>query len=89
MIGVMPAGCRINQASAIAERLAADGAAVAAEDRPLSDLAPSPAFEAYCEASGGYGERVSERAQLAGAVERGLEAVRNGQQALINMICAD
>ena len=38
-----------------------EGEAVARGDMRLSDLGPSPAFEAYCAASGGFGERVVER----------------------------
>jgi acetolactate synthase-1/2/3 large subunit len=55
----------------------------------LSDLSPTPAFEMYAEASGGYGELVTERADLAAALRRGLDAVeRHGRQALINVICS-
>ena len=55
---------------------------------PLSELSPSPAFEKYCEASGGYGERVSERDQLPAALARALKVVREEKrQALLNVIC--
>ncbi|MBL8381051.1 MAG: thiamine pyrophosphate-requiring protein [Burkholderiales bacterium] len=63
------------------------GAAAKAPHVPLSPLAPSPDFEKYCEASGGYGEKVSSREQLPGALARGLAAVREGRQALLNVIC--
>lgn len=54
---------------------------------PLSSLAPMPDFEKYVEASGGHGERVETRAELAPAIERALAVVRNERrQALVNVI---
>ena len=54
---------------------------------PLSSLAPVPDFEKYVEASGGHGERVESREQLAPAIERALAVVKNeGRQALVNVI---
>jgi acetolactate synthase-1/2/3 large subunit len=65
-----------------------DGVAVAQHENRLSDLSPSPAFEAYCEASGGPGERVRRREQLRGAVPLALHAVeQQGRQALVNVEC--
>ena len=64
------------------------GAAVAQAQIPLSNLSPSPAFETYCEASGGYGEKVTTREQLPGALARALAVVRDERrQALLNVIC--
>lgn len=64
------------------------GSAVQSGEARLSDLSPAPAFEAYCEASGGFGERVTERADLEPALERALKAVRDeGRQALLNVTC--
>jgi acetolactate synthase-1/2/3 large subunit len=63
---------------------------VAAEDdgRLLADLSPAPAFEKLVEASGGYGERVSNPAELPAAIERALAVVaREKRQALLNVIC--
>ncbi len=55
---------------------------------PLSGLSPSPAFEKYCEASGGYGEKVTSREQLPAALARALKVVRDERrQALLNVIC--
>ncbi len=55
---------------------------------PLSSLAPAPEFERYAEASGGYGERVTEPAELPHALRRALDAVRNERrQALLNVVC--
>ena len=54
---------------------------------PLSSLAPMPDFERYVEASGGHGERVSERSGLLPALERALRVVREERrQALVNVI---
>ncbi len=65
-----------------------NGSAGQAASVPLSGLSPSPAFEKYCEASGGYGERVSSREQLPAALSRALKAVRDERrQALLNVIC--
>lgn len=56
---------------------------------PLSSLDPVPDFERYSEASGGYGERVTERGQLLPALERALQAVtQEKRQALLNVIGA-
>jgi acetolactate synthase I/II/III large subunit len=53
----------------------------------LSDLAPIPALERYVEASGGYGERVTTRAEITSALQRALHAVRvERRQAVINVI---
>jgi acetolactate synthase I/II/III large subunit len=52
----------------------------------LADLQPSPAFEKLIEASGGYGERVEKPADLPAALERAVKEVRNGRQALLNVI---
>jgi acetolactate synthase-1/2/3 large subunit len=64
------------------------GKAVAQGEKRLSDLSPAPAFEAYCEASGGYGERVTARGELVPALQRALHAVQQEQrQALLNVEC--
>jgi acetolactate synthase-1/2/3 large subunit len=55
---------------------------------PLSDLSPSPDFEKYAQASGGYGERVSDPAALPEAIARALAVVRDERrQALLNVVC--
>jgi acetolactate synthase-1/2/3 large subunit len=54
---------------------------------PLSSLKPVPDFEKYVEASGGYGERVTERDALMPALQRALDVVTNERrQALVNVI---
>jgi len=65
-----------------------EGRAVAQGESRLSDLSPSPALEAYSRASGGFGVRVSERADLRPALIEAIDAVRNGgRQALVNVEC--
>ncbi len=53
---------------------------------PLASIAPVPDFERYVQASRGHGERVTDRAQLLPALQRALEAVRGGRQALLNVM---
>ena len=65
-----------------------EGRAVTRGERRLSDLSPSPDFAAYCRASGGLGERVTERDELGPALERALHAVQaEGRQALLDVAC--
>jgi acetolactate synthase-1/2/3 large subunit len=55
---------------------------------PLSALAPTPDFEKYVEASGGYGEKVTQPGELMDAMKRALDVVRTQRrQALLNVIC--
>jgi acetolactate synthase-1/2/3 large subunit len=62
------------------------GDAAQAEQPPLSCLEPSPDYEKIVEASGGYGECVSDPAQLPAALQRALHAVRvEKRQALLNV----
>ena len=53
---------------------------------PLVDLTPSPRYEEIVRAFDGYGERVEDPTELLPAVRRGLEAVREGRQAVLNVI---
>jgi acetolactate synthase I/II/III large subunit len=63
------------------------GSAQAENDaHTLADLNPSPAFEKLIEASGGYGERVEKPEDLPAALARAVKAVREGRQALLNVI---
>lgn len=62
------------------------GAAAEAAQAPLSCLEPSPDYEKIVEASGGYGERVSDPAELPAALQRALHAMRvEKRQALLNV----
>ncbi|MEM7335115.1 MAG: thiamine pyrophosphate-requiring protein [Chloroflexota bacterium] len=53
---------------------------------PLTSLGQYSDFHKVCEAFGGYGEMVTKPSELLGALERAVTAVKNNQQALINVI---
>jgi acetolactate synthase-1/2/3 large subunit len=53
----------------------------------LSALTPSPRYEEMVRAFDGYGERVEDPAEVVPALKRGLAAVRDGRQALLNILC--
>jgi acetolactate synthase I/II/III large subunit len=55
---------------------------------PLTSLSPSPRFEEIVKAFDGYGERVERLPDLVPALRRGLEAVRGGRQAVVNILCS-
>ncbi len=55
---------------------------------PLTSLSPSPRFEDIVKAFDGHGELVERPAELVPALRRGLEAVRAGRQAIVNVLCA-
>ena len=63
-----------------------DGRASKANKVPLVDLQPSPDFEQTIAACGGYGERVEDPDDLVPAMERAMEKVEGGTQALLNII---
>lgn len=66
---------------------APDGYTANKVDIPLTELAPTPAYEMVCQAAGGYGECVEDPKQLPAALERALKVVREeGRQALLNII---
>jgi acetolactate synthase I/II/III large subunit len=71
-------------------RMYPEGHAAQAPDlSPLARLDPAPAFAAYAEASGGYGMRVSARAELRPALEAALRVVREERRhALVDVVCA-
>jgi acetolactate synthase-1/2/3 large subunit len=70
-------------------RMYPQGAVQKYDDVPMWSLAPAPQYEKYAEASGGYGEVVTERAALPDALARALKVVREERrQALLNVICA-
>jgi acetolactate synthase-1/2/3 large subunit len=64
-----------------------DGVARARGRFPLSELTPSPRFEELARAVDGYGERVDSPSELPAALKRGLAAVRDGQPAILNILC--
>ena len=63
-----------------------DGHAARNDSFTFSDLKPSLDYELVCQAAGGMGERVDDPADLPNALERGLKAVADGRQALLNLI---
>jgi len=64
------------------------GEAARSNRPPFIDLDELPAFEQVCAASGGYGERVEDPAELPAALDRALHAVNvEKRQALLNVIC--
>jgi acetolactate synthase-1/2/3 large subunit len=65
-----------------------DGHAVRANRMPLTSLEPAPRYEMIVAASGGYGERMEEAAELPAALRRALDAIkREKRQALLNVVC--
>jgi acetolactate synthase-1/2/3 large subunit len=63
--------------------------ALAGHPSPFADLRPSPAFEAYAEASGGFGARIQKRADVLPALRHALAVVSDeGRHALVNVICS-
>jgi acetolactate synthase-1/2/3 large subunit len=62
------------------------GVAAQGDGRLLADL-PAPNFEKIVLAHDGHGERVERPADLPAALRRAAAAVRDGQQALVNVIC--
>ncbi|HTE83845.1 MAG TPA: thiamine pyrophosphate-dependent enzyme, partial [Dehalococcoidia bacterium] len=67
--------------------IAPDGVAVKTRNFPFTDLSPQLDFEMFCQAAGGYGERVEDPADLPNALDRALHAVRvEKRQALLNVI---
>jgi acetolactate synthase-1/2/3 large subunit len=73
-----------------AQAMYPEGYASSAEElSPLAQLGPVPAFEAYAEASGGYGVKVTSPADLIPALKRALHAVTaERRHALVNVECA-
>ncbi|MFC1863081.1 thiamine pyrophosphate-requiring protein [Thermodesulfobacteriota bacterium] len=65
-----------------------EGWAVRTDQFPLCDLQPIAYYEKFCEAFGGYGERVEDPSQIKPAIDRALRAVREeNRQAVLNIIC--
>jgi acetolactate synthase I/II/III large subunit len=65
-----------------------DGVAGQDGGRFMADLSPSPAFELAVQAQGGHGVRVEKASELEGALARARDVVvKEGRQALVNVIC--
>jgi acetolactate synthase-1/2/3 large subunit len=63
-----------------------DGTAARANVMPLTELKPAPDYEKVIATCGGHGERVENPADLPDAIKRGLDAVRSGTPALVNVL---
>jgi acetolactate synthase I/II/III large subunit len=63
-----------------------EGRAAKANVMPLTELKPSPDYHKVIETCGGHGEKVEKPADLLPALKRGLEAVRSGTPALLNVL---
>ena len=64
-----------------------DGYAARSNREPLTYFEPGTRYEKAIETVGGYGERVEDAAALPKALDRALDAIASGQQALLNVIC--
>jgi acetolactate synthase-1/2/3 large subunit len=64
------------------------GYAAKSNREPLTYFDHEIAFEKAVQTSGGYGERVSNPAEMPHAMRRAMEAVESGNQALLNVICS-
>ena len=53
-----------------------------------TDLDPSPDYVSVAKSSGAYGETVEDPAEIRPALNRALEVVKEGRQALLDVICA-
>ncbi len=67
-------------------RLHPDGYAMSSNHPPLTMLEPSPDFEKLVEVVGGAGFRVDSRDQLRPTLARAVDAVRDGRQAVVNVL---
>jgi len=64
-----------------------DGHAQASGRFPLTSLGPAPRYEEIVRAFDGHGERVETPAEVGPALRRALAAVREGRQAVVNVLC--
>jgi acetolactate synthase-1/2/3 large subunit len=64
-----------------------DGYAAKSNREPLTYFEPGTRYEKAIEALGGYGEQVVDSAALPAALDRALDRVAAGQQALLNVVC--
>jgi acetolactate synthase-1/2/3 large subunit len=64
-----------------------DGYAARSNQEPLTYFEPGTRFEKAVEAVDGHGERVDKPSELPGAIDRALNAIGGGRQALLNVIC--
>ncbi len=72
-----------------AKNMNPDGYAAKTDTWAITTLSQSFNYEMICQASGGYGERVDDPAEVPAAIKRALHAVQvEGRQALLNIVGA-
>jgi len=64
-----------------------DGWAKSTGRYPLSELSPAPRYEEIVRAFDGHGERAETPSEVGPALRRALAAVREGRQAVVNVVC--
>jgi acetolactate synthase-1/2/3 large subunit len=64
-----------------------EGWARSTDTFPLTALEPVPRYEEIVRAFDGHGERVDRPADVLPALQRALRAVRQGRQAVVNVVC--
>jgi acetolactate synthase-1/2/3 large subunit len=62
-----------------------EGHAVKTNNYSGLHIAPGPEYSKIIEAFGGYGERVDDPAEVRGAIQRGLDALKKGQSAMLDI----
>jgi len=78
-----------NAVKSSAKNMNPDGHAAKTDTWALTTLNQAFNYEMICQASGGYGERVDDPAEVPAAIKRALHAVQvEGRQALLNIIGA-
>ncbi|OGO23488.1 MAG: hypothetical protein A2144_00235 [Chloroflexi bacterium RBG_16_50_9] len=79
---------RYSAVSDAVHRYYPDGYCVKGKDFNGADLSPAVDFTRVAQACGAYAEKVTQPAELPGALQRGLAAVRSGQAAVLDVIMA-
>jgi acetolactate synthase-1/2/3 large subunit len=64
-----------------------DGYAAKSNREPLTYFEPGTRYEKTVEGCGGYGEQVEDPAALPKALDRAIDAVSGGRQAVLNVLC--
>ncbi len=64
------------------------GFAAKSNREPLTYFDLELGFEKAVESAGGYGERVADPADMPKALQRAMDAIKGGNQALLNVICS-
>ena len=84
-----PSNCFWNAVKNSAKNMNPEGYAAKTDTWAMTNLSQSFNYEMICQASGGYGERVEDPAEVPAAIERALHSVQvEKRQALLNIIGA-